>query len=367
MSLRVWSGSNLITEGFSGGSLNSAKYYEIQVDEYGNFSLQEWENSIDGWASTGSSFLVTASNANLYTDEDAMVTRFNNEGYTTYYYELHDFVGVYQFSTENITYLTDDSSHTLSAGTYIVEETHNQMSGYSYEIIPVTMNSDTGKYEVDDTPTSLATQIVGGNSEARSAFDSYTLMTDDENNISYDSSGPSISGPVYQLTTSDGVTQDGPYVIMGDGSTHAYKAYLADVNDDDTIGDVSATADATFNSSETMTDLTSLTNPTPIGDYDGTTYTPSVSSPSGPVFTPVTYGEQTATTNGADKVQINVATSTGAFSGMIDAAEGLDSLHLDGLAFTTESVENLKLDSSASMITSDIASGLFLKVNVMQR
>jgi len=363
MSLRVWSGSNLIAEGFSGGSLDSSKFYEIQVDQYNSISLQEWEFSIDftppGWGPTGSSFPVTATNANLYTDEDAMLTRFNDQGYVPNYYELHDFVGVYNFSEADITYLTDDSSHTLSAGTYIVEETHNQMSGYSYEIIPVTMNIGSGKYEVDDTPTSLATNIVGGISEARSAFDSYTLMTDDENAISSDSSGPSISGPVYQLTTSDGVTQDGPYVIMGDGSTHAYKAYLADVNDDDTIGDVSSTADANFNVSETMTDLTSLTNPTPIGEYDGTTYTPSVSAPSGPVFTPVTHGDQTATTSADDKVQINVATSTGAFSGMIDAAEGLDSLHLDGLAFTTESVENLKLESSASMITSDIASGFF--------
>ena len=49
----------------------------------------------------------------------------------------------------------------------------------------------------------------------------------------------SLTGPVYDLTTNDhGVAENGPYLIMGDGSTnHPFAAYLADVNDDGTIGD----------------------------------------------------------------------------------------------------------------------------------
>ena len=37
---------------------------------------------------------------------------------------------------------------------------------------------------------------------------------------------------------------------------------------------------------------------------------------------------------GDDRVQINVASSSSALSGMIDAAEGLDRLHLDGLSYS---------------------------------
>ena len=42
-----------------------------------------------------------------------------------------------------------------------------------------------------------------------------------------------------------------------------------------------------------------------------------------------------------DKIQINMANSTGALSGLVDAAEGLDSLHLDGFSLFTDGYEDL--------------------------
>ena len=65
---------------------------------------------------------------------------------------------------------------------------------------------------------------------------------------------------------------------------------------------------------------------------------------------------QPSLTSGSDRVQINVATSTSALSGLIDAAEGLDSLHLDGLFASTTSSEDLKLDGMDPKITSQMIS-----------
>ena len=50
------------------------------------------------------------------------------------------------------------------------------------------------------------------------------------------------------MTTADhGVATDGPYLIMGDGTAQfPFEAYLADMNDDGTIGDLSTTADASL-------------------------------------------------------------------------------------------------------------------------
>ena len=63
-----------------------------------------------------------------------------------------------------------------------------------------------------------------------------------------DDEAPSLTGPVYDLTTNDhGVAENGPYLIIGDGSTnHPFEAYLADVNDDGTIGDVATAPDTGF-------------------------------------------------------------------------------------------------------------------------
>ena len=62
------------------------------------------------------------------------------------------------------------------------------------------------------------------------------------------------------------------------------------------------------------------------------------------------------------KIQINMANSTGALSGLVDAAEGLDSLHLDGLSLFTESDKDLTVDETDKVITSDMidaGSGIF--------
>jgi len=68
---------------------------------------------------------------------------------------------------------------------------------------------------------------------------------------------------------------------------------------------------------------------------------------------------QTTTTAGNDKIQINMANSTSALSGLIDAAEGLDSLHLDGLSIFTDSTEDLNVDQNDSMITSQMSTNAY--------
>ena len=64
---------------------------------------------------------------------------------------------------------------------------------------------------------------------------------------------------------------------------------------------------------------------------------------------------QTTVTEGDDRVQINVATSsTNSISGMINAAGGMDSLHLDGTNFFSDSAEDLDVSSDDAQITSQM-------------
>ena len=45
------------------------------------------------------------------------------------------------------------------------------------------------------------------------------------------------------------------------------------------------------------------------------------------------------------RVQINMANSTSALSGLIDATQGLDSLHLDGLSYSRIVTEDLTVEA----------------------
>ena len=63
-----------------------------------------------------------------------------------------------------------------------------------------------------------------------------------------------------------------------------------------------------------------------------------------------TYVDQTTTTTGHDRVTVNTASST--LSGMVDAAEGLDELHLEGLSLFSNSSKDIYLDENDSTVTS---------------
>ena len=142
------------------------------------------------------------------------------------------------------------------------------------------------------------------------------------------------------------------------------------MDDDGIIGDVSIEGDyAAYD-----VDLSGLT---PKGNFSAGIYTESTSSsegggspsegggsPSegggGDGYIAPTYS--TTPSAGDDKIQINMANSTGALSGLVDAAEGLDSLHLDGLSLFTESDKDLTVDETDKVITSDMidaGSGIF--------
>ena len=93
------------------------------------------------------------------------------------------------------------------------------------------------------------------------------------------SSGGSVNGPVYDLTTADGVSVAGPYLIMGSGTQEfPYEAYLADVNNDGNIAggaDIAVSPESTF----ALTDLSVLGSP--IGNFSSGVYTEASSSGSG--------------------------------------------------------------------------------------
>ena len=64
---------------------------------------------------------------------------------------------------------------------------------------------------------------------------------------------------------------------------------------------------------------------------------------------------QTTVTEFGDRVQINVATSsTNSISSMINAAGGMDSLHLDGTNLFSDSIEDLDVSSDDAQITSQM-------------
>ena len=168
-----------------------------------------------------------------------------------------------------------------------------------------------------------------------------------------------ISGNVYNLSTSSHyVSEDGPYLVSGGN------AYSADVDDDGNIGDVSVFSEMMFSSYNSLGQS--------IGTFDNGTYTANSEGSEGSEGSQGSQGNQgivgnqgnvgsqentqPSLTSGSDRVQINVATSTSALSGLIDAAEGLDSLHLDGLFASTTSSEDLKLDGMDPKITSQMIS-----------
>ena len=49
-----------------------------------------------------------------------------------------------------------------------------------------------------------------------------------------------------------------------------------------------------------------------------------------------------------------MANSTGALSGLVDAAEGLDSLHLDGFSLFTDGYEDLIVDDLDAVVTNEM-------------
>ena len=110
----------------------------------------------------------------------------------------------------------------------------------------------------------------------------FTAHEDDDGDDGGSGSSDSLTGPVYDLTTNDhGVAENGPYLIMGDGSTnHPFEAYLADVNDDGTIGDVATAPDTGFTDGGAPPSLSDLSL-SPIGHFSNGTYTEASGSSSG--------------------------------------------------------------------------------------
>ena len=239
-------------------------------------------------------------------------------------------------------------SGTFNESYYAISEKYNDVNGSYDGLAAQAVESNDGGVTWGPLNGDAPVLLVSNASFDITYFDDLTPSG------TLSSSGPgssgSMSGPVYQLTTSESVSADGPYLIMGDGSAQfPFEAYLADMNDDGTIGDLSPTPDASFSASPppTLGDL-SLT---PIGHFTNGTYTAVSESSSGPGSSGGSGGyvapvDQTSVSAGDDRVQVNVASSSSALSGMIDAAEGLDSLHLDGLSIFSDSSEDLNVDSN---------------------
>ena len=102
-----------------------------------------------------------------------------------------------------------------------------------------------------------------------------------------------------------------------------------------------------------MYDLTGLTA---IGYFSGGSYTSESGKYLGRwrwICCSYVFDVETKCLGDFDKIQINMATSTGALSGLVDAAEGLDSLHIRWFIYFTESDKDLTVDETDKVITSD--------------
>ena len=117
------------------------------------------------------------------------------------------------------------------------------------------------------------------------------------------------------------------------------------MNDDGTIGDLSVMSDEMVYNLDT-------TGLNPVGSFTNGTYAVAESgsgSQGGGGYVAPTYS--TVPSEGDDKIQINIANSTGSVSALIDAAEGLDSLHLDGFSLFTNSSEDLIVDDGDAVLS----------------
>ena len=271
-------------------------------------------------------------------------------------------IGIYDLNNENLGTIVQNINHTYPAGTYEVGDSMGYLS-----MQQVQYNSGTMLWE----------PVVGTSPISITAFTASTITQQGFTQATSTSvTPPSSQTPGYTTPTTTNL--DVYDLSYNQAGSHAAGKYaLEEVTDNygATTGYRLIPVEPDMTTTAVMDDYIAATTGTPIditsSDWTNAgltdtssvgTYTIYVSgSGSGGVSGGGSGGAMSLA--GSEKFQINMANSTGAASALIDAAEGLDSLHLDGLAFFSDSGEDLTVDQNDKMITSDMladtGSGIF--------